>query len=118
MMILPYMLRAMPRRVLLEWCITGKRWTAQEALDAHLLNRVVAPEALDETVESFIAEIAERSPTAIRLGKSGLRAIEDMTLAQSFDYVQLMLPNMARTGDAREGFEAFSEKRPPRFEGT
>lgn len=118
MMILPYLLRAMPRRVLLEWCITGKRWTAQEALHAHLLNRVVAPGKLDETIESFIAEIAERSPTAIRLGKSGLRAIEDMTLAQSFEFAQLMLPNMARTGDAREGFNAFLEKRAPRFEGN
>lgn len=118
MMILPYLLRAMPRRQLLEWCITGKRWTAQEALDARLLNRVVATGELDVAVEEMLTTIVDRSPTAIRLGKMGLRAIEDMTLAQAFEYAQLMLPNMARTGDAREGFRAFLEKRVPRFEGT
>jgi len=118
MMILPYMLRAMPRRKLLEWCITGARWSAQEAAEAELLNRVVSAEELDPAIEELLAVIVERSPSAIRLGKTGLHAIEDMTLAQSFEFAQLMLPNMARTQDAQEGFLAFREKRAPRFEGN
>ena len=48
---------------------------------------------------------------------NSFRAIEDMTLAQAFEYAQLMLPNMARTGDAKEGFRAFREKRSPTFIG-
>jgi len=118
MMILPYMLRAMPRRKLLEWCITGARWSAVEAAEADLLNRVVPVGALDAAIEEVLTVIVERSPSAIRLGKTGLHAIEDMTLAQSFEYAQLMLPNMARTQDAREGFRAFREKRAPHFEGN
>ena len=118
MMILPSLLRVMPRRVLLEWCITGRRWSADEALSANLINRVVPAAELDSAVDALVAEIAERSPTAIRLGKMGLRAIEDMTLPQALDYAQLMLPNMARTEDAIEGFRAFREKRSPRFEGN
>ncbi len=118
MMILPYLLRAMPRRRLLEWCITGARWSAAEAERAELLNRVVPADELDASVDELVATIVERSPSAIRLGKTGLHAIEDMTLAQAFEYAQLMLPNMARTQDAIEGFRAFREKRPPRFEGN
>jgi enoyl-CoA hydratase/carnithine racemase len=118
MMILPYMLRTMPRRKLYEWCITGKRWTAAQAFEAELLNAVVPAGELDAAVDAMLADIVDRSPTAIRLGKMGLRAIEDMTLAQSFEYAQLMLPNMARSQDAKEGFRAFREKRTPRFEGN
>lgn len=118
MMILPYMMRAMPRRKLLEWCITGARWSAHEALEADLLNRVVPKDDLDAAVDEMTGMIAERSPSAIRLGKMGLHALEDMTLAQAFEYAQLALPNMARTQDAIEGFRAFREKRSPDFQGN
>ena len=118
MMILPYMLRAMPRRKLLEWCITGERWSAAQALDAELLNRVVPKTDLDAAVDQLLAVIVERSPTAIRLGKTGFHAMEDMTLAQSFEYAQLAILNMARTEDAKEGFRSFREKRTPDFQGN
>ncbi len=118
MMILPYMLRAMPRRRLLEWCITGARWSALQALEAELLNRVVPGDALDDAVDELVGTIVKRSPSAIRLGKMGFHALEDMTLAQAFEYAQLALPNMARTGDAIEGFRAFREKRQPDFQGN
>lgn len=118
MMILPYMMRAMPRRRLLEWCITGARWSAAEAAEADLLNRVVPFSELDRAVDELLAVIVDRSPTAVRLGKTGFHAIEDMPLDKAFEYAQLMLPNMARTQDAKEGFRAFREKRPARFQGN
>ena len=118
MMILPYLLRAMPRRRLLEWCITGARFSAAQALEAELVNRVVPAADLDRELGVLLDQITSRSPTAIRLGKRGLRAVEDMALAQAFEYAQLMLPNMARTEDAREGFRAFRERRSPKFSGN
>ena len=118
MMILPYLLRAMPRRRLLEWCITGARYSAAQALEAELVNRVVPAADLDRELGELLDQISSRSPTAIRLGKRGLRAVEDMALAQAFEYAQLMLPNMARTEDAREGFRAFRERRSPEFSGN
>ena len=118
MMILPYLHRAMPRRRLLEWCITAERFSAEQALEVGLLNRVVPARELDPTVDELVGLVTKRSPSAIRLGKMGFHALEDMTLAQAFEYAQLALPNMARTGDAKEGFAAFREKRDPRFQGN
>jgi enoyl-CoA hydratase/carnithine racemase len=117
MMILPYLQRTMSRRKLLEWCITGMRWSAQEALEADLVNYVVPADELDSKLDWLLERIVDKSPTAVRLGKLGFHALQDMTLDQAFEYAQLMLPNMARTEDAREGFLAFQEKRSPRFTG-
>jgi enoyl-CoA hydratase/carnithine racemase len=117
MMILPYMLRTLPRRKLLEWCITGVRWSAEEALAADLLNYTAPDDELDAKVDWLLGRIVDKSPTAIRLGKLGLRALQDMTVPQAFEYTQLMLPNMARTRDAKEGFAAFLEKRAPEWTG-
>ncbi len=117
MMILPYMLRTLPRRKLLEWCITGVRWSAQEALEADLLNYTAPDGELDTKLDWLLARIVDKSPTAIRLGKLGFRAVQDMTIPQAFEYTQLMLPNMAKTRDAKEGFAAFREKRAPEWTG-
>lgn len=117
MMILPYLQRTMPRRQLLEWCITGAVWSAEEAFEAGLLNYVVSAEELDAKVDWLLGRIRDKSPSAIRLGKMAFHALEDMTLPQAFEYAQLMLPMMAQTEDAREGFRAFLEKRSPRWTG-
>ena len=66
MMILPYMLRTMPRRKLLEWCITGARWSAVEAQEAELLNRVVPKAELDAAVDALLDVVVTRSPSANR----------------------------------------------------
>jgi enoyl-CoA hydratase/carnithine racemase len=116
-MILPYLQRTMPKRKLLEWCITGARWTAEEALEAGLLNYVVPAEDLDAKIEWLLARIVDKSPSAIRLGKMGYQALQDMALPEALEYAQLLLPMMARTEDAREGFQAFREKRRPKWTG-
>jgi enoyl-CoA hydratase/carnithine racemase len=38
-----------------------------------------------------------------------------MSTDTALEYAQFMLANMARTRDAKEGFAAFNEKRPPRW---
>lgn len=117
MMILPYLSRTMPRRKLLEWCITGVRFGADEALEAGLVNYVVDAGELDAKVDWLVERVASQSPTAIRLGKLGYRAMQDMSLDESFEYAQLMLPMMSRTEDATEGRRAFREKRRPAWTG-
>ncbi len=117
MMILSYMMRIVPRRKLFEMTITGEPFSAAEALELGILNYAVPAAELDARVDWLIARIVDKSPTGIRLGKQAFRAIEDMPLDKAFEYTQLMLPIMAMTEDAREGFAAFNEKRDPVWRG-
>ncbi|HMM78164.1 MAG TPA: enoyl-CoA hydratase-related protein [Gammaproteobacteria bacterium] len=117
MMILPYMLRVIPRRRLLEMCITGELFDAEEALALDIVNYVVPPAELDAKIDWLLARIVDKSPTAIRIGKQVFHAIEDMSLDQAFELTQVVLPIMAQSEDAKEGFAAFNAKRPPRFTG-
>ena len=118
MMILSYMMRIIPRRKLFEMTMTGESFSAAEACEMDIVNYVVPPDQLDAKVAWLIARITDKTPTGIKLGKQAFRAIEDMPLDKAFEYTQLMLPMMAMTEDAKEGFAAFNEKRPPRWPGN
>ncbi len=117
MMIMPHLMRVVPPRRLMEMCITGEPLTAQQALADGIVNHLAAPGELDEKLDWLLDRVVNRSPTAIRLGKQGFQAMRDMALRDALEYAQLMLPMMAQTQDAREGFAAFREKRQPAWTG-
>ena len=117
MMILPYMLRVIPHRTLMEMCITGEQLDATAALQIGLVNYVVPSAELDAKVDWLISRIAEKSPTAVRLGKQAFNAMRDMSLRESLEYAQVMVPVMASTADASEGRTAFQQKRQPNWTG-
>lgn len=117
MMILPYMLRTIPRRKLLELCLTGEPMTAAEALAHGIVNHVVPLAGLDSKVDALVSSIAQCSPTALRIGRRALATVEALSLTEALEYAQRMLPLMARTQDAREGFKAFNERRTPVWTG-
>lgn len=117
MMIMPYMLRVIPLRRLMDMCLTGRPVKAEEAARLGLINEAVPAMDLDERLQVLLAAITKASPTAQRLGKHGLHAMRDMSLRQAWEFAELMLPTMAGTKDAIEGFTAFREKRPPVWTG-
>ncbi len=117
MMILPYMMQVIPKRKLLEMCITGEAFTAAEALEMGLVNYVVPPGELDEKTDWLLARIVDKSPTAIRLGKNAFHAAQNMSLHEALAFAEAYIRPMTMTEDAREGFRAFGEKRAPKWTG-
>ncbi len=117
MMILGPMLRVMPRRKLVEMCITGEPVDAGEALALGLVNHVVPPAQLDAKLDWLLSRVVDKSPTGVRLGKMALQAMQDMSLREALEYAQVMVSVMASTQDAREGLSAFVDKRAPRWTG-
>lgn len=117
LMILSYLMRLVPRRRLMEMCLTAESFDATAALDYGLLNAVVPAADLDRAVDALTARLLANAPTALLLGKKAFRAMEDMSLTQCFEYAQLMIARASQTADAREGMSAFLEKREPRWPG-
>ncbi|SEI02692.1 enoyl-CoA hydratase-related protein [Paracoccus alkenifer] len=117
MMILPFLLRNTPNRVLMEMCLTGEPITAAEAKPHGIVNHAVPAAELDAKLGWLLARITDKTPTGIRLGKQSLAKIREMSLDAALEYAPFMLANMAQTEDAREGFAAFVEKRPPNWTG-
>lgn len=104
-----------PERDMRELCITGRIIDADEACGTRLVNRVVPPERLGAEAEAWIDRILTSSPMAIRRGKYALRAMRDMSFEQMIAFAETMVGPMIMTQDAREGIEAFAQKRSPNW---
>jgi enoyl-CoA hydratase/carnithine racemase len=79
------------------------------------LDEVVAPEALDATVDAFATALADGAPLAVQ----GMKRSLDEIARGDFDRIRLREreARCASSEDLREGLAAFAQKRPPRFIG-
>ena len=93
---------------------TGRFYDAKRALEWGLVNDVVSIDLLEETTVKLCNEILERSPMAIRILKSALNAdCDGQAGLQQLAGDATMLFYMS--DEAKEGRDAFKEKRNPNF---
>ncbi len=91
-----------------------RQYTAQEALEMGLVNTVVPLERLEEEAVAWAKEILEKSPTAIRFLKAAFNADTDgLAGLQQLAGDATLLYYL--TDEAKEGRDAFLEKRKPDF---
>ncbi|AKG74338.1 1,4-dihydroxy-2-naphthoyl-CoA synthase [Salinicoccus halodurans] len=91
-----------------------RQYDAQEALDMGLVNTVVPLDELEDETVQWCEEMMAHSPTALRLLKAGMNADTDglAGLQQMAGDATLLYYT---TDEAKEGREAFKEKRKPDF---
>jgi cyclohexa-1,5-dienecarbonyl-CoA hydratase len=105
-----------PRRAA-EMIFTGEPWTADEAAAAGLVNRVYADDEFAQKVEEFIQLVSRNSRPVLSFAKQALNLGRGRTLAEALPELEVIyLDKLMQTADAREGLQAFMEKRPPRFQ--
>jgi enoyl-CoA hydratase len=116
-MIMALIYRNVPRKKVNELLLLGERWSAQQALEAGIVNRVVPVEELDDAVADWAGKLASKSPLIMRLGKDAMYRQLDMPLEDALDYLHAQLTIALSTEDIVEGVSAFFEKREPQWKG-
>jgi enoyl-CoA hydratase/carnithine racemase len=108
--------RKVGRKRAMEMLLTGEMISAQEALDAGLVNRVVPPDQLQAATLALAEKIIAASPPVVALGKQAFYQQIDMPLEEAYEYASSVMVENAEMPDAQEGMRAFLEKRPPTWE--
>lgn len=111
------MVRSLGRKKTLEMVLTGDIISAAEAERLGLINKVVPAEELEASTIKLAAKLAKKSPLAVQIGKTGIYGMSDTPYHQALDYMDELFASLCSTEDAREGIEAFQEKRKPVWKG-
>ena len=104
----------------LEWCMTGRIFDANEALDRGLVRSVHPQRELLDAALGIAHEIAENtSAVSVAMTRAmlwRLSAAEHPMMAHRVDSKAIY--RLSRSADAREGVQSFLEKRPPNYPDT
>lgn len=108
--------RCVGRKKALELLFYGDLIKAPEACALGLVNRVVPKDELEAAAREWAESLARRSPVAVQIAKRAFYASEDLGYQQQFDMMNEAFARLCTTRDAKEGVQAFFEKRAPRWE--
>ena len=100
-----------------EWMFTGARYTANQAAEYGLVNRVVALPQLIPSAMELAGQIAAKAPVAVGAAKRSLRHGYPLGLKQALEFEKETFGDLYKTKDHKEGLTAFIEKRTPSFKG-
>lgn len=101
----------------LELILSGELIDAAEAHRIGLVNRVFEPEHLVDGVESYAAQLREKSPAAVSRALEAVISGGEISQAEAMRLESSLFGLCFATEDMQEGTRAFLEKRKPKFSG-
>lgn len=107
--------RNLLRKKAMQMLLTGDFISAREAQAHGLINEVVAADELQSVTQALAAKIAAKSAYSIRLGKDMFYKQLPMDLADAYAYASERMACNMDSYDAREGIDAFIQKRKPEW---
>ena len=109
--------RAIGKAKAMAMILTGDPMSAREAEAAGLVARVTQDEVVVEDALALAAQIATKSPIALRLAKEAVNAAYEMSLTDALAHERRLFYLLFASEDQKEGMAAFLEKRTPDFRG-
>ncbi|MFK5926645.1 MAG: enoyl-CoA hydratase/isomerase family protein [Desulfuromusa sp.] len=109
------MAKIIGKKKTMEMVLTGEMISAAEAEKLGLVNKVVADEDLAAETLKLAEKLISKSPIALRIGKEGLKRLQDVPYHQGLDSMDDLFATLCATDDAEEGVAAFLEKRAPNW---
>lgn len=101
----------------MEIILTGRPFTAKEAMEMGLVNKIVPVELYLEEAKAMAKEIAGKSPIAVRLAKEAVIKSYFGTLEEGLEFERKNFYMLFSSEDQKEGMKAFMEKRKAVFTG-
>ena len=101
-----------------EMFFTGRQFDAREAERMGLVNRVVADDQLEATVQEMARTIADNAPLTVRAAKLVVGELLKDAQERDVAATERAVDACFKSNDYKEGQAAFAEKRKPRFTGT
>ena len=100
-----------------EIILTAQPFTAEEAFEWGIVNKLCAPETLMAEALATARAIAANAPIAIRQAKKSINMATQLDLKSGYAFEIEAYNRMVPTRDRLEGIRAFNEKRKPQFKG-
>lgn len=109
--------RAVGKSLAMEMVLSGRMISAEEAKAAGLVSRVVPVEHYLTEAQRLAAEIAAKSPVALRLAKEAVLQSFEGSLTGGLAYERRLFAMSFASEDQKEGMRAFAAKRKPEWKG-
>jgi len=113
--IVAYLARVIGAKRAKEMWMLCRQYSAQEALQMGLVNKVVPLEKLEEEVEKWCLELLDVSGTCLAIVKASFNADVDYMVYSSHYLLHNMHPDYLGSEEYMEGPNAFKEKRKPNW---
>ena len=106
------LLRVMPERIVMDWCVKGKTLDAEYCHKFNLIQKIVNNN-IDESMSEWLNKIIRMSPNAV---KSGLKIYDELYIDdEKIQKLNVELRKLKDSDDFLEGIKAFNEKRNPEW---
>jgi len=105
--------RNLQRKHAMEMLLTGEPIDARRAMEWGLVNRVVAPDALDAEVQKMAELLAAKPAATLAAGKRAFYQQMDLQLGRAYELASEVISSSFAHPEGKEGMAAFIEKRKP-----